>query len=169
MVTLFKKSLSPFIALQQKGLHKYVHTCAGFLSFKKFYLLKIYHTNIFPVTCFLHWPVCLESPSHHLRSSQFSDTSSYIIFSDTGAQSSFSSPLSLNFTGYFFKIIFIYLRERESMCEWGVEEEGQADLPLSTELDGRLNPMTPRPQPKPKSRARCPADNFLKITSQWIK
>ena len=56
----------------------------------------------------------------------------------------------------FFKDLFIYLRERESMSRRGEREtESQADSALSTEPDVGLDLMTLRSRPEPKARVRC--------------
>jgi len=51
------------------------------------------------------------------------------------------------------KILFVYLRERESEST-GVELEGEADSLLSGEADAGLDPRTPRSRPGPKSDAQ---------------
>ena len=48
----------------------------------------------------------------------------------------------------FFKIVFIYLEERENERESmtagaGGQSEGEADSPLSRELNARLDPKVP--------------------------
>ena len=50
------------------------------------------------------------------------------------------------------KIVFIYLRERESMNS-GAEAEGEekSSFPLSQEPDAGLDPRTLRSRPEPKA------------------
>ena len=90
--------------------------------------------------------------------------------SDSGLRDMLASlnevkPLPFWVFSLFFKILFIYLREIESMTRRGAE--GETDSPLNADPDSGLNPRTLIRRPEPKADAslteppRCPCIFFL--------
>ena len=80
---------------------------------------------------------------------------------NSGNSGSIHSIYSLK--SFFFKILFIHLRERmyvnggrereRARAGGGAEGEGEAGFPLSREPDMGLDPRTPGSRPEPKADA----------------